>query len=471
MDVFMGFLERLTSLVNGIMWDKVLLFGLPGVGLIFTLYLGFPQIVRFPAAMKHTFGGLFDKEENARKKAAGEISSFQALAVAIAAQVGTGNVAGVATAIMMGGPGAVFWMWAAAFLGMGTIFAEAVLAQKYRTKDKDGNLVGGPAYYISKGFKNKAVGKFLAGFFAITIVVALGFVGIMVQSNSIATSVNAAFNIPLWVVGVVIAVLAALIFIGGIKRIASFAEMIVPVMAVVYIGLAIVVMIMFRAQVGHVFKLIFSEAFSTKAVIGGATGVAIKQAMRYGVARGLFSNEAGMGSTPQAHATAHVKHPAEQGLTAMVGVFVDTGLVCTATAMVVLLTGANLEGLQGALVTQKAFEMAFGGWGQAALSICLTFFAFTTVVGWYYFGETNIKYLFSDKALMPYRAIVLVFIILGSLFSDIGLVWDLADMFNSIMVIPNLIGLVVLFKQVKEIEKNYDKCKKLGKIEYNYEFE
>lgn len=466
----MDVLVNIVDAVNGILWNKVLIYVLPVVGLFFTIYLGFPQIKRFPAALKQTFGGLFDKEENARKKAAGEISSFQALAVAIAAQVGTGNVAGVATAIMAGGPGAIFWMWLSALFGMSTIFVEAILAQKYRQTDKDGNLVGGPAYYIRNGFKNKGIAKFLAGFFSVSIIIALGFIGNMVQSNSISTSINTAFGVPLPVVGVAIAILAALVFIGGIKRIASFAEMVVPVMAVVYIGLSIVIMIKYRSHVGTVFGAIFSEAFSTKAIVGGAAGTIMKQAMRYGVARGLFSNEAGMGSTPQAHATAHVKHPAEQGLTAMVGVVVDTGLVCTATALIILVTGAVDSGLDGALVTQKAFELAFGNPGQILLSICLTFFAFTTVIGWYYFGETNIKYLFGEKGLWPYRILVLIFIVVGST-QKIDVVWNMADMFNAIMVIPNLIGIVALSKQAKGIVKDYDKCRQLGEIKYNYKFQ
>lgn len=467
----MELITQIVDNVNNVLWNKVLIYVLPVVGIIFTFYFGFPQIRRFGAAFKQTFGGLFDKEENARKKAAGEISSFQALAVAIAAQVGTGNVAGVATAIVAGGPGAIFWMWFAALFGMSTIFAEAILAQIYRTKDKQGNLVGGPAYYISQGFKSKALGKFIAGFFAISIVLALGFIGNMVQSNSISTSINTAFGVPLVVVGVGVALLAALVFIGGIKRIANFAEMVVPVMAIIYIILAIVIMIKFRSQVGTVLSMIFTEAFSTKAVVGGAAGTIMKQAMRLGVARGLFSNEAGMGSTPQAHATAHVKHPVEQGLTAMVGVVVDTGLVCTATALVILVTGAvEYTGLDGALVTQKAFELAFGNIGQILLSVCLTFFAFTTVVGWYYFGETNIRYLFGDKGLLPYRILVLAFIVFGST-QKIAVVWNMADMFNAIMVIPNLIGLVVLMKQVKVNIRDYDKCKQLGKIEYTYKYE
>ena len=467
MDLFVKFVLAF----NGVMWSKVLLYALPLVGIITTIYFGFPQIFRFPAAIKQTFGGLFDKEENARKKAAGEISSFKALAVAVAAQIGTGNVAGVATAIIAGGPGAVFWMWVTAIFGMGTIFAEAILAQKYRVKDVDGNLMGGPAYYISKGLKGTFFAKFLAGFFAISIVIALGFVGNMTQSNSISSSINSAFGIPTLIVGIAIAILAALVFIGGIGRIANFAETVVPIMALIYIGLAIIVMIKYSSQLGSTFSLIFSEAFSTKAVAGGAAGTVMKSAIRYGVARGLFSNEAGMGSTPQAHATAHVNHPLEQGLTAMVGVFIDTILVCTATAMVVLITKANeIPGLNGPLVTQEAFKIAFGPAGGIILSICLTFFAFTTVVGWYYFGETNIRYMFGPKGLLPYRVIGIGFIVLGSLFKDIGLVWEIADMTNSLIVIPNLIALVILIKEVKYVIKDYDKCKELGKIQYDYEY-
>ncbi|MDO5018006.1 MAG: sodium:alanine symporter family protein [Lagierella massiliensis] len=451
-------------------WDKVLIFLLPIVGLFFTIYLSFPQFARLGAAFKQTFGGLFDKEENARRKAAGEISSFQALAVAIAAQIGTGNVAGVATAILSGGPGAIFWMWLAAIFGMGTIFAEAVLAQKFRTLDKDGETVGGPSFYISQGIQNKGLAKFLAGFFSVAIILALGFIGNMVQSNSMASAINEAFGVPTIAIGIVIAILAALVFIGGIKRIANFAEMVVPIMALVYVGLAIFVLIKFRSDIGKGFGLIFEGAFNPQAALGAGAGITVKLAIRFGVARGLFSNEAGMGSTPHAHATAKVNHPVEQGLTAMLGVLIDTGIVCTATALVIILTGAYSSGKEGPLMTQEAFGIAFPGFGKVVLAICLTAFAFTTVIGWYYFGETNIRYLFGKKGLLPYRIIVVVCIVLGSVFK-IDFVWNLSDFFNGLMVFPNLVGLLFLHKHVKALTKDYDRLKQLGKITYDYEYE
>ncbi len=460
----MSVLETIVSFVNELLWKYVLVVGLVGFGILFSIRLGFPQITRFGTAAKRVFGGVFKKEESKE----GSMSSFQALATSIAAQIGTGNVAGVATAITLGGPGAVFWMWVSAFFGMSTIFIEATLAQKYREVDSDGQLVGGPAYYIRNGMGSKG----LASFFAISLVIALGFVGNMVQSNSIAGAVSTAFGIPQLIVGIGIAIVAGLIFIGGMKRIASFAEMVVPIMAVIYIVGSIIVMIMFRGSIGSTFKEIFVGAFDPEAVLGGAAGIGIMKAVRFGIARGLFSNEAGMGSTPNSHAVADVNHPAEQGLSAMIAVFIDTILVCSATAIVVISTGAHNLGLEGAAITQEAFTIAFGTFGQIFLAICLTFFAFTTVVGWYYFGENNIRFLFKGKnALRVYQVIVLIFIVLGS-YQKVGLVWDLADMFNGIMVIPNLIALLVLFKESKEILLDYDNQLSKGeKLHYKYEYE
>lgn len=444
-------MEQLISLItkaSDLMWSSVLLIILVSVGVIYSVYLGFPQISHFGEAFKNTFGGMFRKKEKAE---AGSMSSFQALATAIAAQVGTGNVAGVATAIMSGGPGAIFWMWISGFLGMGTIFGEAVLAQKYR-EVRDGNYVGGPAFYISKGLKSKP----LAAFFAIALIFALGFVGNLVQSNSISAAVNEATGINPIFVGIALAIAAALVFMGGMKRIASFAEMVVPFMAILYILGTIVVMFLFRDQIIPAFRSIFVGAFDPQSVMGGALGVTVREAVRFGVARGLFSNEAGMGSTPHAHAVANVRHPAQQGLVAIVGVVIDTIVVCTSTAMVILVTGAHEKGLAGPLVTQQAFTTAFGGFGTSFLAICLTFFAFTTIIGWYYFGETNIRYLFGKKGLLPYRIIVVAFIILGSsLTQKVDFVWTLADFFNGIMVFPNLVALLILAPQVKKILRHY----------------
>jgi len=460
----MEILERIVSFVNGILWDYVLIIGLVGTGIFLSIALGFPQIKRFGKAAKKVFGGVFNKEENKE----GSMSSFQALATSIAAQIGTGNVAGVATAIAAGGPGAVFWMWLSAIFGMSTIFVEATLAQKYRETDVDGQLVGGPAYYIKNGLKSKG----LASFFAIAIIIALGFIGNMVQSNSIADAVSRAFNIPNIAIGIAIAIIAGLIFIGGMNRIAKFAEMVVPVMAAIYIFGTITVLIIFRNDIIPTLRSIFVGAFNPQAIFGGAAGIGMKQAVRYGVARGLFSNEAGMGSTPNSHAVADVDHPVEQGLSAMIAVFIDTILVCTATALVILVTGADKAGLTGVAVTQEGFNIAFGPIGKMFLAICLTFFAFTTVIGWYYFGENNVRFLFKGKtAIRIYQVIVLVFIVLGS-YQKVNLVWDLADMFNGIMVMPNLIALFFLYGESKKLLRDYDsQIEKGEKLHYTYEFE
>ena len=450
MQLLMDFISQASDL----MWSSVLLVVLVAVGIIYTVYLKFPQFTHIGAGFKLAFGDIFKGRKEAGSSS---MSSFQALATSIAAQIGTGNVAGVATAIMSGGPGAIFWMWLSALIGMGTIFGEAVLAQKYR-EIRGGHFVGGPAFYISKGLKNKKLGKFMAAFFSVAIIIALGFVGNMVQSNSITAAVNKATGVNPLIIGIALGVLAALVFMGGMKRIASFAELVVPFMAILYIAGGIVVLVMFRDHIGTAFLSIFEGAFNPQAAMGGALGVTVKQAVRFGVARGLFSNEAGMGSTPHAHAVANVKHPAQQGLVAMVGVVIDTLIVCTTTALIVLVTGANLvPGLAGPLVTQQAFTTAFGSAGTSFLALTLTFFAFTTIVGWYYFGETNIRYLFGAKGVKPYQLIVVIFVILGSLLTEqVDFVWTLADFFNGIMVFPNLVALLILAPQVKKLLVGYD---------------
>lgn len=470
-----NFVETINK-INDFIASNILMWGLLGVGTYLSFLLGFPQVTRMNQAFKSVFGGLFKKKENSKE---GSMSSFQALATAVAAQVGTGNVAGVATAITAGGPGAVFWMWVSAFLGMGTIFTEAILAQKYR-ETVNGELVGGPAYYISKGLKKVGgVSKFLAVFFSFSIILALGFMGNAVQSNSIAAGIKGIKgleNINPGIIGVIVAILAALIILGGMKRIAKFAELVVPLMAVVYILASLVILIIFSDKVIPTFLWILGDAFTPTAAVGGIAGATVKAAVQKGIARGLFSNEAGMGSTPHAHAVAHVKHPVEQGLSAMVGVSIDTIIVCSATALSILVTGAyNIQGadgkyLKGAQLTQGAFKLAFGESGAILLAVCLAFFAFTTVIGWYYFGESNIKYLFGNKALLPYRIIVIIFIILGSL-QEVDIVWSLADIFNSLMVLPNLIAIVWLSFEVKNLFNDYKEKEKKGEIDHEYEHE
>ncbi len=447
----MEFISNAVSAVNGFMWNFALLFLLCGTGIYFTFKLKFVQVTKFGKSFKAVFGGLSLKGKSADKDG---MSSFQSLATAIAAQVGTGNLAGAATAILLGGPGAIFWMWLSAFFGMATIFAEAVVAQKYKTTI-NGAVTGGPVYYIKAAFKG-TFGKVLAVLFAIFIVFALGFMGNMVQSNSIGNSFQTAFGVDPYIVGIAIAFFAAFIFIGGIKRIASFTEKIVPIMALIYIIGALVVLGMNVGEIGRAFGDIFKGAFNPAAVGGGFVGVTVQQAMRYGVARGLFSNEAGMGSTPHAHAVAKVKDPCDQGVVAMMGVFIDAFIILTLTALVIIIALPNLSAdLEGIAVTQAAFATYFGNFGNIFIAICLLFFAFSTIVGWYFFGEANIKYLFGEKAVKLYAVLVVAFIIVGS-FLKVSLVWDLSDMFNGLMVIPNLLGLLALSGIIGKLYKDYN---------------
>lgn len=434
-------LLKIVQSINGVLWGYVLIVMLVGCGIFFTFNLRGIQIRKFGKAFKQAFGGFTLRGKKAGKDG---MSSFQSLATAIAAQVGTGNLAGAATAIVSGGPGAIFWMWISAFFGMATIFAEAVLAQTFK-KEVDGQITGGPSYYLKYGMKS----KFLSSLFAVSIIIALGFIGNMVQANSIGVAFESAFNTNPLIIGIILAIVAGFIFIGGIGRIASFTEKLVPIMAAFYIIGGIIILIMMGGATGDAFRQIFVGAFDPSAVLGGAAGVAVKDAVRYGVARGLFSNEAGMGSTPHAHAVAKVDDPTQQGLVAIVGVFIDTFVVLTITALVIIATGANLSGETGIAATQKAFEIGFGKFGLIFVAIALLFFAFSTIIGWYFFAEANVKFLFGNKALNPFRIIVLLFIIMGTTM-HVELVWELADMFNGIMVIPNVIGLVGLSKIVKK---------------------
>lgn len=465
----MDIISSIVGKINSFLWDFALLFLLCGTGIYFTIRLKFVQIAKFKDGWDRTFGGL-----SLRGKAAGKegMSSFQSLATAVAAQVGTGNLAGAATALIAGGPGAIFWMWLSAFFGMATIFVEASLGQQYKTVTESGNAIGGPAYYIKAAFKGP-FGKFLAGLFAIFIILALGFMGNMVQSNSISGAfVNAFPQIKPIYIGIACALVAAFIFIGGLKRIASFAEKTVPIMALFYIIGSVIILIMNIKNLPSSIVLIFTSAFNPQAVIGGGLGIGVQQAMRYGVARGLFSNEAGMGSTPHAHALAKVKHPCEQGVVAMIGVFFDTFIVVTLTALVILSSdilqtkiypldtvSAIPETLKGVGLPQAAFSNGFGFFGVVFVAVCLLFFAFTTIIGWYFFGEQNVKYLFGEKAVKVYAVLVVGFILLGSVLK-VDLVWDLADCFNGLMVIPNLLGILALSCIVGSLFKEYNNLNK-----------
>ena len=436
--------------VNDVLTGSVLIIALVGIGLLFTFKLGFIQIRGFKDGWNRTFGGLFSKKGDAGKDG---MSSFQALATAIAAQVGTGNIAGAATAIAVGGPGAIFWMWISAFLGMSTIFAEAVMAQKFKQVSDDGTVTGGPVYYIRGAFKG-TFGKVLAAIFAVLIIFALGFMGNAVQSNSIAASWNTAFGIPKIAMGIFVAVVSLFVFTGGMKRIAKVTELIVPIMAAFYIVGSLIVIFANVTAIPAAFHDIIVGAFKPAAGAGGAMGATLKLAVQKGVARGLFSNEAGMGSTPHAHAVAKVKHPVEQGFVAMIGVFIDTFVILNLTALVIITTGSRTTGLTGAQLSQYAFSTLYGKFGEIFIAICMLFFAFSTIIGWYFFGEANIRYLFGAKAVKIYSIIVCICVALGSL-QEVELVWNMADCFNSMMVIPNAIALVALSGLVKKTHDDY----------------
>ena len=443
-------LNDLVLTIQHYLSDYVLIIALLGGGIWFTFKLGFIQVRGFGEGMRRTFGGLFSKKGNADKDG---MSSFQALATAIAAQVGTGNIAGAATALAIGGPGAIFWMWIAAFLGMATIFGEAVLAQKYKQVGSDGEITGEPVYYIRAAFKG-TFGKVLAGIFAVLIILALGFMGNAVQSNSIAAAFHTAFGVPQAAVGVVVALIALFVFVGGMQRIAKVTETIVPIMAAFYILGALIVIIYNYKNIPYAFQAIVVGAFNPSAVSGGAVGATLKLALTKGVARGLFSNEAGMGSTPHAHAVAKVDHPVEQGFVAMIGVFIDTFIVLNLTAFVIITTKSIPSGKTGAELSQYAFSTLYGKGGDIFIAICMFFFAFSTIIGWYFFGQANIKYLFGPKAVKVYSVLVAVCVVLGSL-AQVDLVWNMADCFNSMMVIPNFIGLIVLSGTIKKLHDDY----------------
>ena len=442
--------------INEYLSNYILVFLLVGVGLWYSIKTRFVQVRCFGEGMRRVFGNLTLK---GGKQESG-MSSFQALATAIAAQVGTGNIVGASGAILTGGPGAIFWMWVIAFFGMATIYAEATLAQKTRIVDPDGTVRGGPVYYITTAFKG-GFGKFLAGFFAVAIVLALGFMGCMVQSNSIGSTMNTAFGIPTWVVGVVLVVICAIIFLGGVQRLASVTEKIVPIMACIFLLGSLVVLVARITYIPATIAMIFKYAFQPQAIIGGGFGYAIKTAISQGAKRGLFSNEAGMGSTPHAHAQANVAKPHDQGVVAMIGVFIDTFVVLTLNALVIISTLYTADGplaecgaaaastvLTKANLAQTAFGTVFGEkLGAMFVAVCLFFFAFSTVLSWNLFGKINANYLFGKKnphrCTVVYSIIALVFVFIGTLASN-DLVWELTDMFNNLMVIPNAIALFAL---------------------------
>ena len=445
--------------INTYLSDYILVFLLLGVGLWYSVQTRFVQIRCFGEGMRRMFGSL---SLNGKKHDSG-MSSFQALATAVAAQVGTGNVIGAASAILIGGPGAIFWMWITAFLGMATIYAEAVLALETRRVDEKGNVYGGPAYYIKKAFTG-SFGSFLADFFSVAIIFALGFMGCMVQSNSIGSTMESAFGIPSWVMGAVLVLACGFVFIGGVQRLASVVEKIVPLMAVLFIVASLVVLIVRWEYIPATFGMIFRYAFEPQAIIGGGFGEAFKIIVSQGVKRGLFSNEAGMGSTPHAHAQANVSCPHEQGVVAMIGVFMDDLVVLTLNALVIISTMYTADGplytgvipanIGVANLAQNAFGSVFGyEIGSAFIAVSLLFFAFSTVLGWNLFGKINVMRIFARKrrtfVVTVYNLLALVFIFVGTCVSN-DFVWELTDMFNNLMVLPNVVALFALTALVKK---------------------
>ena len=461
-------LLNIVNTVNAYLSDYVLVILLTAVGLWFSVKTRFVQVRCFGEGMGKVFGNLKlfgDKHDSG-------MSSFQALATAIAAQVGTGNIVGASGAILTGGPGAVFWMWILAFFGMATIYAEAVLAQQTRKKDAQGNIQGGPVYYITTAFTG-GFGRFLASFFAVAIILALGFFGCMVQSNSIGSTFQTAFGIPSWIVGVALVVICGVIFFGGVQRLASVTEKIVPIMAAIFLLGGLAVLVMRITYIPATFAMIFKYAFAPNAIIGGGVGYALKTAISQGAKRGLFSNEAGAGSTPHAHAQANVAKPHDQGVVAMIGVFIDTFVVLTLNALVIISTMYTADGplsagytdavaatINNTNLAQNAFGSVFGSSvGAMFVAICLFFFAFSTILGWNLFGKINMVYLFGRKSVTVYMLVALVFIFLGTVTSS-DLVWALTDMFNQLMVIPNAIALFALTAMVVKAVKQGDKAKK-----------
>ena len=463
-------LLSIVQTINAYLSDYILFILLIAVGLWYSVKTKFVQVRYFGEGMRRVFGNLSLKGE----KQTHSMTSFQALATAIAAQVGTGNIVGASGAILTGGPGAIFWMWIIAFFGMATIYAEATLAIMTRRKGADGSIKGGPVYYIRTAFTG-GFGRFLAGFFAVAITLALGFFGCMVQSNSIGSTFNNAFGIPSWIVGVVLVAICAVIFLGGVSRLASVTEKIVPIMAALFLLGGLFVLVMRIKYIPATFAMIFKYAFQPQAIIGGGFGAAIKIAVSQGAKRGLFSNEAGMGSTPHAHALANVQNPHEQGCVAMIGVFIDTFVVLTLNALVIIstlytpdgilangYTGAITETIGKANLAQTAFGSVMGSQlGSIFVAIALFFFAFSTILGWNLFGKINVEYMFKGKATKLYMVIALVFIFLGTLASN-DLVWELSDMFNNLMVIPNVIALFALTSMVVKNIRGVDQKKDAG---------
>jgi AGCS family alanine or glycine:cation symporter len=445
MDVLLNFFNA----VNGIFWGNFMTFVLVGAGIFFTVRMGFPQIRRIKDAFLLVFGNLRSGEKADEKG----MTSWQALTTAVAGQVGTGNIAGPATAILAGGPGAVFWLWISAFFGMGTLFSEATAAQKYKTTLSDGSVTGGPAYYIKAAFPN-TFGKVLAVCFSIFLIVGFGMAAAMIQGNTIAVALDNSFGLSPIITAGILGVVLLLIAVGGMKRIAHTTSTLVPIMAILYLICSLIVIIINIRFVPDAFVMIFKGAFAPEAIGGGFVGIGIREAMRYGVARGLFSNEAGMGSTPHAHAVAKVKHPCDQGLVATMSIVIDTFVVLTMSCLVILTGKGYASGKEGIGVIQSSFENVFGSAGSIFIAITITLFCFSTIIAAYFYGLQNFKKLFGVKSVPAYIVLIIAFLIFGSL-ATVDLVWAFCDTFNGLMVFTNLIGLFGVSNIIAKLWREY----------------
>ena len=446
--------ESFISSINALVWGPPMLVMILGVGLFLSIGLKLMPVLKLRAGFQLMWKGRTGAESE------GEIPPFQALMTALSATVGTGNIAGVATAVFLGGPGALFWMWLTALVGMATKYSEAVLAVGFREVDERGAYTGGPMYYIRNGLGKKWA--WLGVLFAIFAAVAAFGIGNTVQANSVADVLETNFNLPHWVTGLVLMVLVGLVLIGGIKRIGQVASTLVPSMAIAYILVGLMVLAINAEQIPNAIAMVFTHAFSPVAAEGGFAGAAVWAAVRFGVARGIFSNEAGLGSAPIAHAAAQTKNPINQGMVAMLGTFIDTIIVCSITGLVIISSGAWTSGETGAALTSLAFETGLPGFGNYVVAISLAIFAFTTIIGWSFYGERCIEFLFGVKAIVPYRVIWILAIPVGATI-NLGLIWLIADTLNAMMALPNLVALLLLSPVVfKLTREHFEKERSVG---------
>ncbi|HET7039975.1 MAG TPA: sodium:alanine symporter family protein [Gemmatimonadales bacterium] len=438
-------IARWNSAVNGVVWGPPMLILLIGTGVVLTVLTGGIQFRHLHTALREVLGKLTH-----RGGGAGSVTPFQAVATALASTVGVGNIAGVATAIFLGGPGALFWLWVSGVLGMATKFSEIVIALHYREPDAAGTMRGGAMYTLKKGLGL----PWLGGVFALLTAVAAFGIGNMVQANSVAESLKASFGASPVLVGIILVIVTAFVILGGITRIADVTQYLVPFMAIFYLIGGILIIILRAGELPGVISLVLQDAFTGTAATGGFIGSTMIMAMRYGTARGLFSNEAGLGSAPMVHAAAQTDHPVRQGMYGIFEVFVDTVLICTTTGLVILVTGVWDGGATGAALSAQAFQEGLGGWGDLVVTIGLVLFAYSTIIGWSYYGETGIVYLLGARATVPYRLAWLVFIYLGAT-GSLHLVWDIADTLNGLMAIPNLLSVLVSIPILLRLKREF----------------